>query len=162
MDAICTNDHIAFFERSISQMDFDSVLGVLDAFDTCTCPDHRLVWQAVVEVRDTTLSVDGDDGNLEPRPKVDQPVRFMADTTIWPMLDLPLDWRYRLSDALEDSKLVQDASCSGEDHQSSAMERNDFAVLFEDDMVDFGELEGMGQGKTDDSSANDNDPEWLL
>jgi hypothetical protein len=46
--AVGADDNVAFLVGSISQIDFDAGISVLDTVDTSVCADERFVWKAVV------------------------------------------------------------------------------------------------------------------
>ena len=65
MDAVCADDHIAFFDGAVGEVDTHSCFSVFDLFKTLACLDSGLVWEAFVEMGHACLAVEQDVGHLE-------------------------------------------------------------------------------------------------
>ena len=70
-------------------------------------------------------------------------------------------WCGGLEHIRQNTKLVKHALSARPEDQSCALEGLGFVVFLQDDMVDLGQLERVGQRQAYDASADDNDPERL-
>jgi hypothetical protein len=58
VDAICADDHIAFFDGAVGEVNTHSSFSMLDPLETLVCLDSGFVWEAFVEMGHACLAVE--------------------------------------------------------------------------------------------------------